>query len=136
MSVVQYNKIRAAAVAGTTATTYVNSSRSVMQVLYGEVVLTTANSSIIMRRPIVKILDEAGNAFATIASGQNQAANLARNWLFAQGVERESLLTGTSVVVGMPMDFVIPQGWSFQTSIENALATDAYDVKFLLSRRG
>ena len=134
--VVQYNKIRETSVAGTTATTYVNSSRSVMQVLYGEVILTTANSSIVMRRPIVEVMDEASASFAKVSSAQNQAANLARNWLFAQGVERESALTGTSVVVGMPMEFVIPQGWSFKISIENALATDAYDAKFLLSRRG
>jgi hypothetical protein len=129
---INYNKLQKTSVAGNTTTTFINSSRVCMEVNYGQVLLTTANSSVVIRRPIIGIVDDANATFLNIHAGVGTPANTAaRHHEFVQGAFREVTVTGTSLMVSMPMQFLIPPGWKFQVSIENGLASDSYDASFM-----
>ena len=101
------------------------------KIIYANVGLTTS-ATVGNRQLRLSITDPKGNAAIYISAGSVQAASLTRNYVFLQGIYRETSFVDSMIQVPIPIDMYLPSGSTirFWESAAIAPTTDDMIVNF------
>ena len=128
-----YRQLTASATAGNVDTDFTPRTGKSMQVKYGQVVLTT-DATVANRRVVVQVLGEDGSSvIADFHTGAVVAASATtQHHEFMQGIFRETSFIGGAIQVPIPVNCIIPNGYTFRVTVENGVAGDSYTTNFLV----
>ena len=127
-----YRELNGGATAGNVDRSFTPRTGKNMQVIYGQVVLTT-DATVANRRVILQVLDDDSNVVVDMHSGAVvTASSTNQHHEFMQGIYRETSFIGDAIQVPIPMQCVIPSTWSLNITIENGQAGDSYTCEFLV----
>lgn len=118
-------------IAGNVVTTLTSKDTQMNKLLYGQISLTTS-ATVANRRVIVGVYNNSGSVIIDVHAGSVVAASAtAQHHELMQGVFRETSFIGDALQVPIPLDMVIPPGYSLRLSIENGVAGDSYNYSLM-----
>lgn len=128
MQIIEYT---GSSVAGNVTTTNTANEDQLIDVMYGQVVLTT-DATVANRRVVFKVLDDSSNVVFDSHSGTVVAASQSdQHHEFMGGIFRETSFIGGALQVPIPIKCILAPGYSFQIVVENGKAGDSYDYAFV-----
>lgn len=119
------------ATAGNVVYSFTNTEDVPMQMLYGDLTLTTS-ASVANRQPKLGLCDSDGNTFMEVIGGASVTASLTTSLKYLPGIYRETAIALGALQVPIPTEAVIPPGWSVKITVTNGVAGDSYTGKFML----
>ena len=104
------------------------------KVMYGHVILTST-ATVGNRQILLTVTDNLGNVIYNSYAGNVQAASLAYNYSFNQGIARETTVVANSLQVPIPTDLILLPGYVLRAYDVTAVdaAADDMEVAFVVN---
>ncbi len=124
------------ATAGNANYTYVNDTKQLMQMAFG-LFLVTTDVTVANRYFEAYLLKEDGQFVMDTHAGAPVVASLANQHIeLLQGIYRETAFINGKLGVPIPIDFIVPPGWSLQFKMANGVAGDSFSGYAMLMEVG
>jgi len=127
-----YRHLEQTATNGNVDTSFTTRIGRDMQILYGQVILTT-DATVANRRVIIQSIDDEDHVVIDLHSGAVVTASSSnQHHELLQGIFRETTFVGGAIQVPIPFNFIIPNGWALNITVENGVAGDSYTTEILV----